>query len=152
MRAKFSARSDIKNPGATPPPPAPGPRLSLAAGAGRRWPRGFPRGNSSRWRRPLEGAGRRRPCLQPRALGPEPSWGKPWVLERRGALSEGSRRKEGDQEGEGEVEAKGRATENLIGLKSSSAAASPLRAELSLACVASRKPAPVISLGASHGT
>lgn len=44
------------------------------------------------------------------------------------------------------------ATKNSMGLKSSFAVASPLRAELCLACIASAESASVISLGASHGT
>lgn len=65
-----------------------------------------------------------------------------------GARSEDSRR----EKGEGKGEANSRTVANIIGLKSSSAVASPLRAELCLACVASGKSAVVISLGASHGT
>lgn len=73
----------------------------MAALAGRSWPRDFPRADSSRWRRPLEGAGPRRPCPEPRALGPEPSRGKQRGLEGSGALSEDCRREAGEEEGGG---------------------------------------------------
>lgn len=67
-----------------------------------------------------------------------------------GGRSEDSQREEGNEEEE--EEANRRAPEKFIGLKVSFAVASPLRAELCLACAASGKSVAVISLGASHGT
>ena len=82
--------------------PAPGPRVSLAhkgqpALAHRSWPRGFPRRNSSRWRRPLESAGQRWPRRRPWRPAREPSWDEHWREEgREGALKiHGGRRRGG---------------------------------------------------------
>lgn len=52
----------------------------------------------------------------------------------------------------GKGEAKGRVPANFYRVEVCFAVATPLRAELCLACAASGKSAPVISLGASHGT
>lgn len=81
-------------------------------------------------------------------LGPSQAGAKSGGRRGVGARSEDSRREAGEEKGK----ANSRTAANTIGLKSSFAVASPLRAELCLACVASGKSALVISLGASHGT
>lgn len=81
--------------------PAPGPRVSLVhkgqpALAHRSWPQGFPRRNSSRWRRPLESAGQRWPRRRPWRPAGEPSWDEHWREEgREGTLKIPGGRRQG---------------------------------------------------------
>ena len=102
--------------------PAPGPRLpwhTKARAGAPQLPGGFPRRNSSRWRRPLENAEQSWPRRRPGAPGGEPSWDEPCGEQgREGALKipggvEGVGRERGEKE-----EANLREPANFIGLKS----------------------------------
>lgn len=96
--------------------PAPGPRLpwhTKARAGAPQLPGGFPRRNSSRWRRPLEGAGQSWPRRRPGAPGGEPSWDEPCGEQGR----EGAPKIPGAGGWE-EEEANLRAPANFIGLKS----------------------------------
>lgn len=145
-RARFSfhlERRDRESPRTPLPAPAPRPRLA------------------HKGQRQRDAAGRGFPLSSPQVAPPPAPRRGPAARARdhagakAGARSRGSTLgcPGGEGRGGGGGEGADLAPLNFMGLKVSSAVASPLRAELCLACAASGKSsALVISLGASHGT